>query len=68
MIEVTLKNLFGNTKIELYGSIKEMPVERFNEFNKLSTIDMGVGSTLQDFNQHFSKLHSYLTNKRPMRH
>ena len=62
MIEIKIKKLLRSTTIELYGSIKEMPIERFNELNKLATIDMGVGSTLQDFNQHFSKLHSFLKN------
>ena len=62
MIEIKLKKLLGSTTIELYGSIKEMPIERFNEFNKLSTLDLGVGSTLQDFNSHFGKLHAYITN------
>lgn len=62
MVEVKIGNLLGKVKIELYSSIKEMPVDRFNEFNKLAAIDMGVGSTLQDFNNHFSKLHSYVVN------
>lgn len=50
------------TKLELYESIKELTAERQNEYNKLAFRDIGVGSTLQDFNKHFSQLHAYLKN------
>ncbi len=74
MIEIKLKNFSTvwkglkrrkieyTTTILLYSSIKELIAERENEYNKLACLDLGVGSTLQDFNQHFSKLHAYLTN------
>lgn len=64
MIEIKLKKLFKTTTIELYESIKEMPIERFNEFSKLAALDMGVGSTLEDFHNHFSKLHAYVVNNK----
>lgn len=50
------------TKIELYDSCKEMPVTRYHEVQKLSMIDIGVGSKIEDFNGHFSNLHAYLSN------
>ena len=64
MREIKLKKFLGSTKIELYDSIKELPAERNNEYNKLAFLDIGVGSTLDDFNAHFGKLHAYLQNKK----
>lgn len=49
-----------STKIELYDSCKEMPIERYNELQKLMLIDVGIGSTVEDFNLRFSKLQSYV--------
>jgi hypothetical protein len=48
------------TKIELYDTCKEMPVTRYNELQKLMLIDVGIGSTVEDFNLRFSKLQSYV--------
>jgi len=53
-----------HTQLELYSSIKEMPIDRYQEFNKLACIDMGIGSTLEDFNKHFTSLHAYLANNK----
>lgn len=76
MIEIKLKNLSTvwkglrrrkieyTTTIVLNTSIKELIAERQNEYNKLAFTDIGVGSTLDDFNRHFSQLHSYLVNKK----
>lgn len=63
MIEIKLGRLV-KTKIELYTSIKELPIHRHQEFNKLACIDVGVGSTMKDFNNHFSTLHAYLKNNK----
>ena len=52
------------TVIELYSNAEEMPIHRFNELNKLACIDVGVGSRLEDFNKHFTKLHAYLKNNK----
>lgn len=52
----------GKTKIELYDSCQEMPITRYHDLQKLSMLDMGIGSTVEDFNGHFSKLHAYLVN------
>ena len=49
-------------KIKLYDSCKEMPITRYHELQKLAMIDMGIGSTVEDFNGHFSKLHAYIAN------
>lgn len=62
MVEVKLKGLLKSTNVVLYSSIKEMPIKRYQEFIKMATIAIGVGSTLEDFNGHFAKLHAYLLN------
>lgn len=69
MVEVITKkskwwNKATHTQVELYDSIKSMPIERYQEFNKLACIDLGVGSTIEDFNNHFSTLHAYLANNK----
>ena len=51
-------------KIKLYDSCKEMPITRYHELQKLAMIDMGIGSTVEDFNGHFSKLHAYIANNK----
>jgi len=62
MIEVKLKDKRKPFVVVLYDSIKEMPSDRYNEYNKMVFLDFGVGSTIKDFNNHFSKLHAYLKN------
>ena len=49
-------------KVELYSSIKELTAERDHEFHKMSMRDAGIGSTMEDYNAHVSKLVAYLMN------
>jgi len=62
MVEVKLKGLLKNTKVVFYSSIKDMPNRRYQEFIKMAMRDIGIGSTLEDFNGHFAKVHAYLMN------
>ena len=62
MVEIKLKGLLKNTNVVLYSSIKEMPIKRYQEFIKMAMIAIGVGSTIEDFNGHFAKMHAYLLN------
>ena len=55
---------FNKTVVELYDTVKDMPIHRYNELNKLACIDMGVGSQMSDFASHFTKLHAYLKNNK----
>lgn len=64
MVTVNLGIRPFNTVVELYSNAKEMPIHRYNELNKLACIDVGIGSKLEDFNSHFTKLHAYLKNKK----
>lgn len=53
---------FGkNTEIEIYESIKEMPISRHHEFQKLILQDVGLGSDIGSVGKHFSQFHTYLT-------
>ena len=60
MHTITLKK----TVIELYSSIKELPIHRQMEAEALGLIDVGVGSTMSHFNNHLSMLYSYLANSK----
>lgn len=47
-------------KIEVYDSIDELPVTRFHAFNRFLLIDAGIGSDLNDFDNHMISLLKYL--------
>lgn len=42
--------------IELYSSIKEMPIKVSKEFQKYILQDLGIGSTISDIDEHLEKL------------
>jgi hypothetical protein len=41
--------------IEMYDSIEEMPIVRYNSFNRYSIIDSGLGNTFADVDQKISE-------------
>lgn len=47
-------------KIEVYDSIDELPVTRFHAFNRFLLIDSGIGSDLNDFDNHMITLLKYI--------
>lgn len=49
----------GHT-VELYDSVDEMPVRRFQKYNKYLLIDSGVGSDVQDIIDHIGKVMLYM--------
>lgn len=51
----------GLSKVEFYDSIKEMPIERYHEFQKLLLQDLGVGSDIESISGHFSNLYMLLS-------
>jgi len=53
----------GATQIDLYDSIKELPVNRYQKFQEYSLIDSGIGTTILEVDAHFSKLDGYLVVK-----
>lgn len=46
-------------KIEMYASIEELPVTRFQDFNRLMLIDAGIGGDLDTADRHLSAILRY---------
>lgn len=49
---------------KLYDSIKELPMVRYQEFNKLLLQDVGIGSDMQSVSNHFSSFYNLIVNKK----
>ena len=47
-------------KIEIFDAIDEMPIQRFQKYNKYMLIDSGVGSDLQDILDHVERAKIYI--------
>ena len=52
-------NLRG-TEVKVYDSIRELPILRHHEYQKLAAQDVSIGSDMNAVNAHFSTLHKYL--------
>lgn len=52
--------------IEIYDSIDEMPIVRFQKYNKYLLIDSGVGSDMQDVMGHIDKIAIYMRKDQKM--
>ena len=48
--------------LEFYESIEELPLQRFNAFNKYVMLDAELGATVQDFDQKTTKIHRFLAS------
>lgn len=46
----------GNKKVEVYGSIKELPFERYRKMEMYLLQDVGIGSTLADIDKRLSNI------------
>lgn len=46
--------------IMLYESIDEMPIMNFQKYNKCLLIDAGIGSDIDDIDQHIIKIAKYI--------
>lgn len=63
MRSLTIKSGWGkHTKIDIYESIKELPINRYHDFQKLILQDVGLGSDIDSIGRHFSQFHTYLTS------
>jgi hypothetical protein len=49
-----------NGKIILYDSIRDLPIKRYNAFNRALIQDSGIGSDLNAISKHFAKLDTFL--------
>lgn len=57
------KTGIGKHSIEFYDTIDEMPIVRYQKFNKYLLIDGGVGSDIQDFDTHVEKVLRFMSVK-----
>lgn len=51
--------------VEIYDSIEDLPICRFNKYNKMLLIDAGIGSDLADFDRHIEKTMRYAASPTP---
>lgn len=49
--------------VRYYDSIEELPVQRFHKFNKYLLIDSGIGSDLNDIDNHIYKILAFINAK-----
>lgn len=47
--------------ISVWEDPKELPIDRFADFQKYAIQDVGIGSTMEDINRHYSLLDSFLS-------
>ena len=50
----------GKKEIKIYTSIDELPIKRYQKFNKLLLVDSGIGSDMNDVNHHIAKIQAYI--------
>ena len=53
-------------KVEIYDSIDELPIKRFQKFNKYMLIDRGIGSDMQDVLSHIDRAKIYIKSNPAM--
>ena len=53
-------------KVEIYDSIDELPIKRFQKFNKYMLIDSGIGSDMQDVLSHIDRAKIYIKSNPAM--
>lgn len=45
--------------LEMYDSIDELPITRFQEYNRMTMLDAGIGDDLQSVNEHVGTIMRY---------
>lgn len=54
--------VIGSHNVAVYDSIEELPIKRFQKYNKMMLIDAGVGSDMRDIVAHVQRATIYATN------
>ncbi len=58
------KAMIGGLLVQYYdGDILELPVVRFNAFQRFLLIDAGIGSTVEDADKHVARIQTYIKEK-----
>lgn len=55
------KVVLGGHEVVIYDNIEDLPIRRFQKFNKMMLIDSGIGSDLTDYSRHIQRLMVYNT-------
>lgn len=55
----------GGHKVRMYEGIDEMPIVRFQKFQKYVLIDAGIGGDIASFDQRCAKVRGYLAQGKP---
>lgn len=56
------KITFGNTEIEYYDSIEELPIRRYHKYNKMLLVDAGIGNDLFDADGRIERAMRFITS------
>jgi len=54
------KMMLGKHKVTLYDSIEELPIVRFQKYNKMLMVDAGLGSDLAALDAHLARVSEYI--------
>lgn len=60
-----MKILTSNSgvSVSVYSTPKEMPIARYNEFQKYMLIASGIGNTMEDIDAHYARTISFIQNE-----
>lgn len=58
--------VINKKKLLLYDSIDELPIINFQKYNKYLLIDAGIGSDVNDIDQHISKIAKYIKSNKAL--
>lgn len=50
----------GQHKVTMYDDISELPIVRFQQYNKMLMIDAGLGETMEAFDAHLARVGEYI--------
>ncbi len=50
-------------ELEFYNDIQDLPLERFNAFNKYVMLDTELGSSIQDFDKIVVRIHEFINKE-----
>lgn len=58
--------VINNKKLVMYDSIEELPIANFQKYNKFLLIDAGIGSDINDIDQHITKIAKYIKSNQSL--
>jgi hypothetical protein len=62
MREIRIRSkVFGYKQVKVYETIKELPIRRYNELQKMFLMDAQIGTDMEAVASHFQTLHTLLS-------